>query len=818
MLPVPNLRHVLRGTLARPLFGLTVAVVIGLGIGATTTVYSVIDGVLLSELPYPEARRLVAVGTTFPSRNPELLREDEAVYRLAGVAMGNFRDWRDRATTLDRLVAAEHRALDLQTPDGPERVTIAAVTEGFFETFGAGPQLGRMFVDADAAPGAAAVALLSDEVWRSRFGADPGIVGTTIETTGEPVRVVGVLEPGFSGPEAMSLSQVGFWMPLNEQEQSYEDRGRRSLYVLGRLAPDATLANAREELWALADRIAREVPEGNVYPDGSQFGAGANPLRGETIGDVSATLWAFLGAVLLLLLVACVNVANLFLARGLDRERELSVRAALGAGRARIVGQLMSESLILALAGGAIGAGLAILGVRTFVAWAPPSLPRLAEVAVDLRVLVFTLLSSVVTALLFGLAPALHLSRTVPAEALRGAGRVAGSRGGARPRGLLVAAESALALVLAIGAALLLNSVVRLQAVDPGFRTEGISTFVVNAPGGWEDSGATHDFRRRLLERLRAEPGVDAVAVASNVPAQDPNWAAGILFGGESEGEGRGIPTFMVSEGYFELLGITRVAGRIPSDDLAADAPGEVVVNRAFVREFVPDSDPLELEFRMSWLGGYRPVRVVGVVENIRQNHPSLPPEPAVYAPAAQIPWPVQQVLVRSATGGSFPARAAREAVAEVDPTVPITRFATLSERLWNTTIEPRFYALLMTGFAAVAILLAAAGIYATAAYGVSQRTHEMGIRMALGATVGAVRGLVVRQALATVVLGMATGIAAAALATRALGDMLFEVAPRDIATFAAAAMAFLLVALVSLWLPARRATRMDVLSALREE
>jgi len=698
-------------------------------------------------------------------------------------------------------------------------VAAAAVTRRFFETLGVVPAAGRLFLDDEYRLGGAPVAILGHGAWLRRFGGDPAVVGRTLATTDGAFEIVGVLPAGFVPPERLRLGGVEVWLPLHEDDPGYADRGGRSVVVMGRLAPGHTLGAARAELWALAAAVADEHPEGNVFPDGSRFGAGVNDLRADTVGDTRRALLPLAVAVALLLAIACANVAHLNLARGVERTGEFAVRAAVGASRTRVVGQLLAESGAVGLLAGGVGTLVAHGGVAAFTRLAPSTLPRLAEVAVNGRVLAFALTTAFGASVLFGLAPAVALARRDPNAGLRtGAGRVTGTRTQQRFRSALVVVETALSLVLTIAAALLFNSFLRLQLVDPGFRVDRVVTFAVESPGGFEAPARTTAFWARLLDELERVPGVEAVGGASSLPMQDTNWRPSVWFEGDADTLMRGVDAYVISPGYLDALGIPVVAGRAPGP---ADGPGTrrvVAVNQAFVDEYLGRGSALGRRFDMTWLGDRGEVEIVGVVGDARLADPAFPPAPQIYAGAGQLGWPLINIALRMRPDAAPPETFIRRAVRAVDPNVPVRRLAPLGTRLSGAVALPRFGSALAGVFAIVAVLLAASGVYGTVRLAVGQRTREAGIRLALGARASDVRALMMRFGMLPTALGITLGLAGAYLATGLLDGFLFGVPARDAATFAGVVTLVGGVAWLAAALPARRVGRIDVAATLRRE
>lgn len=808
-----DLRLAARKARRHPRAALMVVGVLGLGIGATTAVYSVVDGVMLRALPYPDAHRLVAVGVTFPGRE---WREDvQGLQYLAGVSYPNFTEVRDRARTLDRLVGL-HRlgALIPDGPAGPELVGMMAVTEGFFETLGVRPHLGRVFGPDDFAGRTGAVTLLTYGTWMQRFGGDPDVIGRPVSSQGAAQIIVGVLPPDFQAPEAVAGDDNEFWVPLQLDHGRYESRGNRSLTLFGRLATGATLDEARTELDGLAADLARTWPEGNVYPDGTHFGWGANLLRAETVGATGRTLLIFLGAAGLLLAIAVLNATNLLFVRSLEGAGDRGVRTALGASRSSLVRQTVVEALVLALAGGLLGSGLAAAAVAAFRSLAPGLVPRMQDVSVDLRVLGAAVALSALVGVAAGLVPALRVGAGSVAQGLR---RSAGAVAGGRTAWMdgVVAIQVALALVLVTGGTLLTRSFVELRSVDPGFDPEGLTTFSMGTKRG-PDPEPAGDAWMALLDEVRAVPGVTAVAGASNLPYESPNWAPSLRRPGSAPDERMlGNAGYLVTPGYFEALGIPVLRGRGIRESDGPDDVVAVVVNQAFVDTHLAGEDPLGAPFLLGEED--TPAQVVGVVGNVVQTRAEEGLRPAVYLSFRQGEgWPWIRVMVRSDREPQALMTDLRAAGARYAAHLPVDRLSSMADRMARTRSEPRINMLLLAGFAGVALLLAAAGVYATLAHAVTLRRREMGIRMALGADAGAVLGLVLRRNLVLAVGGLAVGVAASWAATGVLGRYLFDVTARDPLSLALATLVLAAATLAAGLAPALRATRVDPTGSLR--
>jgi len=824
-----DVHYTLRGLRRQPTFVAVVIVTLGLGIGATTTIFSVVDGVLLRPLAYEDPEELVNVGTTPSDMYSEAMVDEGETYRMMGSSVGNFLDWQTRTRSFQTLAAIEWSGLQVPGAEGPEVIATAKVTEQFFETFRLAPSMGRLF-DAEEYTRASRVAVLSYGAWQRRFGGDPEVLGqplrggSTDGFSGSPTEeswiIIGVLPKEFTGPEAMSLNGIEVWVPLDTADPRYADRGMRSINVIGRLADGVDLHTARVDIWGVMQQILTESPGGNGNEQRGWFGAGVNTLHQQTVGNVGPTFAILLASVGFLLLIACANVANLFMARGVDRVRELGLRMALGAGRARVARQLVTESVVLGLLGGVLGVVLSFGGVATFLRFAPGGLPRTADIVVDMRVLAFALAISVLTGVLFGLGPAVQLTSGRVGDALRTRSHGAGP-GGTKVRGALVSMEIALALVLTIGGGLLFNSFVRLRNVDPGFDSSGIMTMSIRAPGGFEDAEGTPAFWTRLHGSLSAIPGIESVGLGSNIPTQDPNWMASVLVAGEAESEnGRGVPSFVVAPGFFETLRVSMVRGRTFNDSDRLGGAAVVVVNQAFVDEYMDGSAAVGEFIRMAGLmdEAKSSLEIVGVAQSFRQARTDTPPAPQLFVPYTQAAWPLINIMVRAQGAPADIVESMKRAIWQVDADLAISGERTLDQRLATFLVQPRFFAMLIMTFSLVALTIAAAGVYGTVSYNVGRRTRELGIRLALGARRGEVRSMVLRDGLAATAVGVFFGLLGAWGLSRFLGDMLFDVAPTDPMTFISVTATLVLVATLASYVPAQRATRVDPLQTLKAE
>lgn len=798
--------------------GLAVAVVatLGLGVGATGTVYSVVDAVLVRPLPYADPGTLVAMGNTFPRR--VWADRDADLQHLAGVSVANWMDYRERLRSFAGVEAAE--ATNVLLPDvgdGPELATALRVSEGFFSLLGVTPALGRTFLPEEHADGGPAAFLLSHGTWIRRFGGDPAVVGRPAFGTEGGV-IVGILPEGFRPPEALLAWTPDFWMPLQPEHPRYAERGARSLLVVGRLAPGIALDDARDEAQAVARAVAADHPDGNVYEDGEILGLGANDLKNETVGGARRLLVLFLAASGVLLLIASLNAATLFLARTLERTRELGVRAALGAGGGALVRLVLTESVLLALAGGALGALLTYAGVEAVHRFAPPSVPRLDEVRGDGRVLALTLLVAAGCGILVGLVPALRLGRGGPGGALRGGAGDTGPASGARLRSTLVASQVAGAVVLLTGAGLLVRSFDQLRAVDPGFEPEALLTLRMDTKRPGASGAAAWQDWDDVLARVGAVPGVVAAAGTSNPPFQSPFWAPWVRLPGEGVDVRESNAGYAVTPGYFDVVGTRLLRGRDFEAGDGPDGPFVAVVNEAWVRARMGGADPLGQRLRFTD-DEQRMVTVVGVVEDVVQERSQEGPLPAIYVPYTQVDWPFVQVVARLDLPPTTVVPEVRRALAAFSPVVPPRDVRMMDERIAASRVDPRFQMLLLGGFAGLALILASAGLYGSLSHAVTRRRREMGIRVALGAARPGLLALVVGQGLRVAGSGLVVGLGLAAALARVLAGLLYGVTPWDPATYGMVAAVLLAVATVASLVPARRATAVaNPVEVLRSE
>ena len=806
-----DLRIALRQLAARPGFTAIAVVTLALGIGATTTIFSVVDHLMLRDLPFPEADRIVTLWQANAREgNP---RDD--------VAPGNYFDWKERAGTFAAMGAAEPYSFDLTGDGRPEVILANLVTDGFFDALGVRPTAGRLLQPEDFRPNVGSVAVVGWGLWQRRFGGDPGLLGRSIVLDGRPTTVVGILPRDLDLGLGYTYARRDLWVP--KQLEGWERTSRSSSWwtVVGRLAPGATLGQAQADM----DRVARVLAD--EYPATNQgIGVTVLPIREHLIGAARPTLLLLGAGVGLVLLLACLNVANLLLARGADRGRELAVRAAIGAGRGRLIAQLLAESLILALAGAAAGVALAFWTVDLVKAVAPGDIPRFETVTVNLRVLGFGVALAVGTALVFGLAPALRLSRPDVREVLN-EGRVTAGRGRLRARQALIVAETALALTLVVGAALLLRSFATILAVDPGFQRDRVLALQVFY---WEDDHtARHraDFFERTLGNIRALPGVHSAGAVSAAPFLAANLDIRRSFqitDAPPSRPGEEPRTYIASAtpDYFTTMGIPVLRGRRFDARDRIGAPPVAIINETLRRQHFPEGEPVGR--RVTLVGprdDHTPtpvIEIVGVVGDVRHTGLDADPRPEMFFAQAQSGNGSMTYFVLASGDPATLIPTVQQAVWDEAPLQTFYQTGTLDQLVGATLAGRRFTLLLIAIFAGTALLMAAVGIYGVISFAVTQRTHEVGIRMALGADRWAVTRMILGQGLGLAAAGVAIGLVVTVLATPLMRGLLFEVSPRDGVAFAAGVAALLGAAALASWLPTRRATRISPVEALRHE
>jgi putative ABC transport system permease protein len=777
------------------------ALTLALGIAAATTMWSVVEAVLLRPLSFAAPERLVDLAETLPpfAWHGAVSTPDLADFRQQArsfAALGGYTTW---------------PGFTLASGDHSERLAGVRVEPSILASLGAVAVRGRLFLAEEAIDGRDRVVILGEELWRRRFGAAADVVGSKLTINGEPRTVVGVVPAWLHFPPDKPASQL--FVPLVPTHAQQLSRGNHWQQALGRLRPGATLAQAQAEMDAIAFRLAHQYPDTN-----EKRGVLLTPLRGRLIAGVQQPLWLLFGAVALLLAIACANVANLLMARGAGRWRETAVRTALGARRWHLARGFLAEGLVLALLGAAAALPLAWVGLRSLLVLAPANLPRRGEIALDGGALAFSLAAACVTGLLFSLAPMWQAGSLRQGEILKAGSRASTGVQGRRLRNLLVVAEMALSLLLLVGAGLLLRTLWNLSRVDPGLHTEGVLTAEVALPEARYDHEHVGAFYRRLDARMAALPGVAAGGMISLLPLRTWGWNSGLAIVGAPPppaGADSWIETRSVSPGYFRAMSIGLLHGRLiaPGDD--ARAPQVVVINDAAARRFWNGADPLGALVN---IGGTDPYRVVGVVRSVHNAGLDRPPLPEAYFSYLQEGNLNMTLVLRTAGDPAALAPALRRLVHEEDHEVPLDNVAAMTEVVYGSIGPKRFQALLLGIFAGLAASLAAIGLYGLLAFSVVQRRQEIGVRMALGATEGDVRGLVLREALRLVLPGVAIGLAAAAALRRLFATLVFGVAPLDLPTLVVVAVGLSAVALLACLVPAARAMRVEPLQALREE
>jgi putative ABC transport system permease protein len=809
-----DLRHGLRTLVKKPGFTLVAVITLALGIGANTAIFSVVNAVLLRPLPYPNAERLVAVS------------ENSLEAPDISVAYPDYLDWRAQQSMFEEMSARMPTGGVITGANEPERVIGRLVTPSFFSTLGVQPMLGHAFTEAENKPGAPLVIVISHGLWQRQFGGATDVIGRSITYNGEPWTVIGVMPSWFDFYGRTNINNDVF-TPLGRLNnlEFMQDRSSHTVRVTARLKPGVSIGQARSELSALSARLATQYPASNTG-----VGATTRSFLDDYVGDSRQSLRVISAAVAFMLLIACTNVANLMLARVATRRREIALRLALGASRWRIARQLLTESLLLALIGGAFGVLLATWGVNLLLKLNVGELSRMDEVSIDGRAVGFTVLITLIVAVLSGLFPALQNSRFGLNEALKEGDRVSSAGSGGRLRRSLVAAEVALALMLSIGAGLTVRSFARLISVEPGFDPRNVLTFRMRLPDAkYKEASQTVAFCREAMSRVSGLPGVERVAVATGFPLGHA-WDNGYLVEGQPEPlPGRGPLAFRqdVSEDYHNALKIPLLEGRLFNAEDTENSPLVVIVDQEFVARSFPNQPAREVLGKRLRFGGdsegWR--EIVGVVGHVKQSGLNEESRAQIYRPWTQITprWKADftratDMIVKTSVDPVGLVGAIKREIRVIDKDQPIAQVQTLDDKLSESIAPQRFTLLLLGIFALIALSLASAGIYGVMSYAVTQRTHEIGVRMALGARQLDVLKLMVRQGMSLVVIGVGLGLAGAFATTRLMTTLLFDVTAKDPVTFVVVTVVLTIVALVACYLPARRATKVDPLVALRYE
>ncbi len=794
-----DIRYGARSLLKRPGFTVIALIALALGIGANTAIFSLVNAVLLRPLPYAEPDRLVWVYGNIRNGGSR-----------ASVSPLDFLDYRAQNTSFEQFAASFSgpRPINLTGNGEPERLTGSGVTGNYFDVLGVKPAMGRTFQLENEKTGSDQVTVLSHALWQKRFGGDPDILSKTIMLDGKSCAVLGVMPPDFTGPQTAEL-----WVPMNfDTSPGMKQRKAHFLRPIGKLKPGVTLAQAQAD----TDVVARRLEE--QYPDDRGWNLRLVSLREQLVGSTRPTLFILFGAVGFVLLIACANVANLLLVRAAGRHKEIALRTALGAGRFRIVRQMITESVMLALAGGALGTLLAFWGVELLVSLSEGSIPATAHVGIDATVLGFTLLVSLLTGVLFGLAPALRTMKVNLSESLKEGGR-GGSEGAHRnrTRSVLVVLESAVAVVLLIGAGLLIRSLIQLQNVSPGFDARNVLTMRLDLPRAkYSTPEKMAQFFQDLEGRVNGLPGVENVGFISELPLSgQPNDMPYRVEGRSDSTDAEFDDDFRrVNRQYFDAMHIPFLRGRNFTEQEVRQGAKVIIVSDLLARRVFPNEEPLGK--RLVMMMGPDPFEIIGIVGDIRHRALEVDPAPAMYFPTYQMPFMNLAIRLKGDPGNL--AAAVRKEVRSIDPDQPIAAVKTMDVWVNDSVAAPRYRTVLLALFAIVALLLASTGIYGVMAYSVSQRTHEIGVRMALGARQLDVLKLVIRQGMSLVIVGVGLGVAGAIALTRVMASLLFGVTAKDPATFVVVAALLSVVAFVACYLPARRATKVDPLVALRYE
>ncbi|MDQ3906856.1 MAG: ABC transporter permease [Acidobacteriota bacterium] len=800
-----DLRYGVRVLLKSPAFTAVAIFVTALGIGANTAIFSVVNAVLLRPLPFDKPEQLVRVFGTRPARS-SFSRPHSYL---------NFADMRAQNQTFEGMAAYTGSTSALSGEGAPEQISGVVASGDIFRVLGTRPFMGRLLAPEDEKPGGSPAVVISHGLWQRRFGGDPKIVGRVIKLDGQEREIVGVTPAGFRFefiPDA-----TDFWTSIDPGESAYKQRGAIFLEAIGRLKPGVTIEQANADLSVIASRLEQQYQDSN-----SGVSIRLVPAQEQLVGDLRLTLLVLLGAVGFVLLIACANVANLLLARAAGRHREIAVRAALGAGRGRIVRQLLTESLLLASLGGLLGLLFAVWGVELISAFVPQNVPRFDETSLDLRVLGFTFAASIATGILFGIAPAIQSSKFDLNEALKEGGRTGtDGRGRARVRSLLIVSEVALSLVLLVGAGLLVKSFIKLRSTDPGFNPERTLTASLSLSSVRYDTREKYtNFFTQLVERVRQLPGVESVGAVNPLPLSDNNYSFSFVVVGQpppAPGQSPSAAARFVTPDYFRAQGVPLREGRYFNDQDKPGGPSSLIVNEAFARRYLPGEDPIGKRLRLG-INKFEG-EIVGVVGDIRGDNLAEPGAPEYYVPEPSAGFSDMTLVIRTST--SDPASLTnplREIVAEMDKDQPLYDVRTMDSLMARSVARQRFSTTLIGLFAALAMLLAAVGIFSVMSFLVAQRTHEIGVRMALGAQPRDILRMIVRHGMTLTLVGVGVGIVASLGLTRLMASMLYQVSATDPLVFGGIAALLSLVALLACYAPARRATKVDPMIALRYE
>ena len=811
-----DIRYGVRILLKNRSFTAVAVVALALGIGANCAIFSVVNSVVLRPLPYKDSDRLVTIWSSLLQPGLEKIV----------VSAPELADFREQSASFDEIAAYDFQGVNVTGGDQPERIRAGLVSPNLLQMLGINPVLGRTFAPEEDQPGRDHVAVLSYALWQRRFGGDANVIGRSLPVDGKSHEIIGVMPAAFSFPDP----ETEVYLPLSISPEllSENNRGSHFLSVIARLKRGVTIRQAQTDINAIAQRMS--VEHASTYRAG--YDATVIAMRDDIVGDVRSTLFILLGAVGFVLLIACANVANLLLARAAARQKEVAIRTALGATRARLVRQFLTESALISVMAGGLGLLLALWGVEFLVSLSPASIPRVGEIALDARVVGVTMAVSLLTGILFGLAPALQFSKPDLNETLKDGGRSStDGRRRQRLRNLLVISELTFSVVLLIGAGLMIKSFFRLQRVSPGFNTENMLTMRLSLPRtSYPDFSHQRDFFQQLLARIESQPGVQSVAAINVLPLSGSTADRSFRIEGRSLSPGEPGPDEelrFISPAYFTTMGIPLLRGRDFTQRDTSDAPRATIINQALADRYWLGEDALGKRIAYSAFSEGKPnwCEIVGIVGNVKHSGPDMPEKPEVYVPylqplfstATSVIGPMY-LVIRGTSDSANLAAAVRTEIASLDKNQPVSNIKTITQRLSESLAQRRFNMLLLGIFAGVALVLASVGIYGVMSYTVTQRTHEIGIRMALGARASNVLKLILGHALVLAIIGVAIGLTTALALTRVISSLLYEVSATDPLTFAVVSLILVGVALGACLVPARRALKVDPMSALRHE
>ena len=794
-----------------PVFSLVVVIALALGIGANTAIFSVLNAVLLRPLPYENSEQLVMMWQRFTGIG---VPKDQN-----WTSAPEFSDVRRYQSSFSDIAAMQSASFTILVGDKPERILGQFVSPSFFKLLGVEAFLGRTFVADEEQQGRETVVVMSHGLWQRRFASDRSLVERTLNMNGRPYQVIGIAPPGFRDPQQPDAEM---WAALSFTNEQLTQRGSHGLLVIARIKPELTLEQARSDMTRVSERIVEGAPE---YPY-AKFGYRVliNPLLEEYVGDIRPALMMLMGSVALVLLIACTNVANLLLVRASAREREIGIRTALGAGRGRLIRQMLTESVVLSLVGAVVGIALARVGVSLLAAMAAQSFPRLGETHIDLTALTFTIVVALATGILFGLFPAFQSARSATQDVLKeGSQTSTAGRGRLRLRRVLVAAEVALSLLLLVGAGLLIKSFMRLQGVDAGFDPSGVLTMRIVVPAArYSQPDQVRSFYREVLRRVSALPGVTKVGASNGIPLSGSGGSGTTTIDNPAFPDDRGTPEAdqrIVTPGYFEAMGMTILSGRMFDERDSETGQPVAIIDETMARTFWPSEDPIGKRIKRGGRQSTQPwLTIVGVARHVRYRTLEEPSRVQLYMPHSQVPTTGMSLAIKTHLEPRTLSTSVQREVIAVDPEQPVWAIRTMDELMATSVMRRQLIMTLLTLFAGIALMLAAVGIYGVISYWVTQRSHEIGIRVAIGASRLDVLKMVLGQSMSVVLIGVVIGLVGAAALTQVMATLLYDVSATDAITFASYSAALILVGLLASYLPARRATRIDPVTMLRQQ